>query len=63
MKVKSTPGKIKAFALVRDGNGNPIFDDYFDIHPKIAHVLTDKDWKYIMNIRNSKSKNHEEVGL
>ena len=43
---------MKGFALVRDGNGNPVFDDYFDILPEIAQALTTEDLKYIEDIKN-----------
>lgn len=44
---KALPGKVKMFALVRDSDGNPVFDDYQNIPPEIAHALTETDLKFI----------------
>lgn len=49
VKTKASPGKVKAFLLIRDPVTNvPLFDDYDkEIPPEIAHALTAEDWEYI----------------
>lgn len=47
MKAEASPGKYKGFMLVRDSEGNPIFDDYLNIPQEISHVFTSEDWDYV----------------
>lgn len=61
MDVTSKPCHFKAFALVRDSEGNPCFSDWFDIHPEIGKALTPKDWAYIEMKREEVSNGNNSL--
>ena len=42
-KVKSPPGKWRAYGLVRDSSGKPKIDNVDKIHEKIWELLTDEE--------------------
>lgn len=54
-EMETNLGKIKAFFLIRDKSGKPVFDNWFNIPPEIAHALTDEDWKYIEEMRDGRN--------
>ena len=52
-EVNAESGTIKACFLVRDADGNPQFDDWENIPEAFHPVLTDKDWLYIKDRRET----------
>ena len=53
--VNSAPAKFKGFALVRDANGAPKFDDIFNIAPEFWSALTESEQAAIEQQRSELS--------
>lgn len=55
MDIKSGKGKVKLAGLVRDRDGNPLFNDYNDIPEMFLTALSNKDWDFI---EQKRKENH-----
>lgn len=58
--IKSGPGKAKFVGLVRDENGNPVFDDYNNIDPRFKQIFTVKDVQYIKKMQRIQNGEKED---
>lgn len=47
--------KIKGFSIVRDSEGKPKFDNWFEIPEVLKSALTEADWEYIEQKRKMES--------
>lgn len=56
MKIGAKAGKIKAYALVLDKDGNPKVDDPHSLPPEIYNSLTESEKAYIENLKLSKEQ-------
>jgi hypothetical protein len=52
-ELKAAQGRVKAYGLVRDENGKPVFDDIKNIPGPIWDMLTAAEQKEISNGRNT----------
>ena len=46
------------YALVRNKDGKPQFNDYHDIHPAFHDLLTEEDWLYIKEQRDGDNSSY-----
>lgn len=51
--LKSPPGKVRGYALLRNASGEPMFKDIDNIPGPIWDMLTKQEQENIKNVRNS----------
>jgi hypothetical protein len=54
-ELKAAQGRVKAYGLVRDENGKPVFDDIENIPAPIWDMLTAAEQKEIVNGRHTRN--------
>lgn len=52
MNAAASDSKIKLVGIVRDKDGNPRFDDPFNVPADIFKALTPNDIEYLNKLRN-----------
>ena len=52
-ELKTLPGKIKGYGLVRDEKGRPVFDNINNIPGPIWDMLTKQEQEEIISVRHT----------
>lgn len=62
MRAVSSNSTIKITGIVRDKDGNPRFDDPFNVSPEVYAALGESDRAYLQELKNTIQSQQINIG-